>query len=127
MKLGIGIGLAGGIMAASLWSHAGATAGQEVTLSGSNGVYGSMAAVRAGSGYQYIGCQSYNFSTGPWAMCSAETATGTVKSCQTTDSSRISNIRSLGTDSELFFTWDSSADCAEILIETYSYYGPKQP
>jgi hypothetical protein len=126
MKLGIGIGLAGGIMAAALWSHAGTKGGDQVTLSGSN-IWGSMAAVRAGSGVQQIGCESYFMLGSAFALCSAQTATGTFRSCSASDSGRLANIRNLDSDSELQFSWDAVGNCLDIVINNNSYLGPKQP
>jgi hypothetical protein len=71
---------------------------------------------------QYIGCYS-NQSVG---SCYARDSAGLTRSCTTSDANHIATIRSLSSDSSLYFWWDSSGYCTNVHVNIGSSSSPKR-
>lgn len=76
---------------------------------------------------QWIGCYT-NAYPGSYASatCYATNATGTSRSCSTSDANLIQAIRSLTSESYLYFQWksDGSGQCDYVFVENSSRWKP---
>ena len=70
---------------------------------------------------ELIGCGS----GGTWGSCLVIDSTGKSRSCVTTDPALVSQIRSVNSDSTLYFGWDASGKCTFITVQSYSSGQPK--
>jgi hypothetical protein len=72
---------------------------------------------------QYIMCRSFGTS----GACFARNKDNVVRSCSTTSSSMLNGIRSITSESYIYFQWDEDGVCTSITVENGSVARPKQP
>jgi hypothetical protein len=79
----------------------------------SYGASGALTSARYSSdGIQEIGCQTYTTS----GTCFAEDSSYNYKSCATTDSNQLAQMRSVNATSYVYFTVDSNGNCGTLFI-----------
>lgn len=72
---------------------------------------------------EYLGCQL----GGGFGYCYAQNSAGKVRNCFTFDPAMISTLRSLKSDSSLFFYWNDSGVCTNVWVINQSSLSPKKP
>jgi len=70
---------------------------------------------------QYIGCQV----NGDVGNCYARNKDGLSRSCYTSTAKWVNTIRALNGDSYLYFKWDASGNCINIIVDNGSSSAPK--
>jgi hypothetical protein len=104
---------------------AGFKAAQDVVISDSsqfaNGMLGYVR--NTSDTTQYVGCEAFGTS----GYCFALNSAGTYRTCVTSDSNLVANIRSLNSDSYLLFYWNSNGQCTDVVVQNSSYTPPKGP
>jgi hypothetical protein len=110
-------------------AQAGLKSGYEVSITTSGTIttaVGSMGKARnSADSVQYIFCQVTNGTSG---YCAAKTASGTYKSCITSDAGMIATMRSLGVNSHIAFKTDgASTSCYSVLNTIGSHIQPATP
>jgi len=125
MRSGSGRSIAVALAAAvlSTTAFAGFKSGQNVVIStGSRFANGDAGYVyRSDDTVQYIVCRASN-STG---SCYARNRDGVTRSCSTTSSTLLANIRSMNGDSYIYFKWDEDGTCTTVTVENGSTTRPK--
>ena len=110
-------------------AFAGAKFGQVTTVNASY-AYGNMGYARnAGDATfpSYIGC-SVTSSPGYRDMtCFAGNGLGRYGYCYSTDLALIEAARAVGSDSYIYFAWNTSGQCTYVSIENSSTWEPKLP
>ena len=120
MKLIVKTALFTALLATTMVTNAGYRYVYPVTI-GSNYAYGAIADARGSADTrQSIGCWENN----DGASCSAVNSTGTYRSCYTTDPTMRSLIRSIGSESYIYFIFDTSGSCSYIYVENTSVFKP---
>lgn len=93
----------------------------------SNYAWGSMGSARnSGDNNQYIGCTVNTSGSTPTGNCYARNAAGTLKTCTTTNFYYVEQMKSLASDSYIYFGWNASGQCTTLSIGTMSSYEPKR-
>ncbi len=83
--------------------------------------YGNFADARGSAdSRQMIGCY-YNASLG---YCTATNAAGTSRTCTTTNAALLDVIRTLTSESYVYFQWNTDGTCSYVLVENSSRYKP---
>lgn len=104
--------------------------GWEVTVDTTNrDASGTLGSVRNSSdSVQYIGCSMYTYDTGSTinVVCVAKDESGTLASCSTSASNFVEVATTLGSESHVLFSWDTSGECTYLFVSDYSYLEPKQ-
>jgi hypothetical protein len=75
---------------------------------------------------QYIGCSISAHVSGTYATCEARSLANVTRSCSTTHPDLLAAIRMINDDSFVFFTWDTSYVCTQIITLNYSWSEPKR-
>lgn len=76
---------------------------------------------------QFIGCYHYydSASSSPYlGFCQASNSAGLTKSCSTTNSAIVQSIRSISSESNISFAWNTDGTCRYVLVNNNSYYKP---
>ncbi len=122
MKRMIKVGALLILAASASLSYAGARYQNQVYVSQQNRVaYGSLVDARGSAdNQQYIGCYVYNGQAG----CYAIDASGFGGSCYTTDAATIATIRSVSSESIVYFTWNNDGTCNYMQTNNISYGKP---
>jgi hypothetical protein len=76
---------------------------------------------------QYIGCYHSSMAGFTVAVCEAQSAAGTYKSCVTTDPNMVATARGITPGSYVFFRWDASGGCSAVQLTNYSWVRPSVP
>ena len=71
---------------------------------------------------QYIMCRSFGTS----GSCYARNKDDVSRSCSTTSSSMLNTIRSINSESYVYFQWDADGNCTAITVENGSVARPKE-
>ncbi len=110
------IGAAGSALAGQRWNY-------PVSINEtSRYAVGAMADVRGTSDYnQAIGCWN-NAGPTPAAGCLAINSAGLTKSCFTYNTTVIDAIRTVSTDSYIYFQWNTDGTCAYVYIDNNSRF-----
>lgn len=98
----------------------------DVTI-GTNYAYGSAGSARASAdANELISCESYTYSGtgGAFGSCQATNAAGTTRVCYAYGAALVAQIGAVNGSSYIYFAWDSSANCTEIVVNNGSQYQP---
>ncbi len=120
MKLMIKSALFTTLLAMTMVANAGYRYVYQVNI-GSNYAFGAIADARGSAdGNQRMGC--WENTSG--ASCYASNSAGTARSCYTTDPTMRSLVRSIGSESYIYFTFDTSGNCNYLYVENTSVFKP---
>jgi hypothetical protein len=112
-----------GLLLSAGTAYAGNRVTNEVVIKGPY-AWGSLGSARnAPDSTQYLDIQN---SRG-FAVLQARTAQGTSAMCVTKDPELLAIARSASGDSYVYFSWDASGSCTDILVSAASYLAPKAP
>jgi len=89
-----------------------------------NGAVGSARASADAS--QYISCYA-TYASSPGAFCVARDAAGTTVSCFTSDPNKVAIVSAMTSYSYVYFSFDATGTCTQILVSNSSYYPPMVP
>jgi hypothetical protein len=109
-------------------AHAGFKANLNVTADPvSRFANGAMGSVRnSADNVQMMYCYATH-ATSAAAFCVARDVVGTTVSCFTTDPNKVALVSAMTSYSYVFFTFDTSGTCTQLLVENASYYPPMVP
>lgn len=83
---------------------------------------GSLVAARGSSdSVQRIGCLTYSFNRG---VCTATDSAGNSAGCYSVNPDTVQTMRSLDSDSYLYFDWDENGVCTTVFVHKSSTYRP---
>jgi hypothetical protein len=89
-----------------------------------NGAIGSVR--NSADASQYIYCYATH-ATSANAFCVARDIAGTAVSCFTTDPNKVALVSAMTSYSYIYFSFDTSGTCTQLLVENASYYPPMVP
>lgn len=83
---------------------------------------GSLVDARGSSdSVQHIGCTTYSHTLG---LCFAKDSSDRLVSCYSVDPGTVQTMRSLDSDSYLYFSWDENGVCTTLFVVKSSMYRP---
>lgn len=114
---------AAGLIAVAATASAGLRWGYQVSISDtSRYALGDLSATRGtADGVQYIGCYHNTSNNG---SCYATNAAGLSRSCSTSNPAHLAVIRSIASESYLYFQWNTDGTCNYILVDNGSRFKP---
>lgn len=85
-------------------------------------VVGTMADARASAdSVQYIGCNHNSLNA---ASCYGTNSAGLSRSCSTNNPAHLAVIRSISSESYIFFQWNTDGTCSYVFVENSSRFKP---
>jgi hypothetical protein len=88
---------------------------------------GTMGSARASAdAVQYMSCYA-TYASSAGAFCVARDAAGTTVSCFTSDPNKVAIVSAMTSYSYVYFSYDASGTCTQILVQNSSYYPPMVP
>jgi hypothetical protein len=98
------------------------TAQQVQIVDGNKFANGELGYVRnTGDTVQYIGCTV----TGDNGYCTARNKDGLTRSCSSSVAKWVNTMRAVNADTYLYFKWDASGNCVNIIVDNNSTSAPK--
>jgi len=90
---------------------------------------GALGSARNSSdGMQFIGCGVYAYATSQaYVSCAAYDAKGRYASCVSTSPELVKAGQTIGSDSDITFSWDAAGSCAQLNVFNGSNTPPKAP
>ncbi len=86
---------------------------------------GALGAARNSTdGIQNISCNIYSWG---YVFCQARSASSVSGSCGTSDPAFISMMQAMDESAYVYFSWDASGTCTNLVVVNDSCYEPKQP
>ncbi len=118
----LGAAVAAALLSTAMIASAGARLVYQVGINdASRFAVGTMADARGSSdNVQTIGCYH---NTG-FASCYATNSAGLSRSCTTTNAALIEVIRSIGSESYLYFQWNTDGTCSYVFVDNGSRWKP---
>ncbi|MHA7630776.1 hypothetical protein [Corallococcus sp. M7] len=90
--------------------------------------FGSLGSARnSGDTRQLIGVSTMTTLGGETMTAFAEDASGNYVACNSSRASFIAAARAVKSDSYVYFMWDASGECTQLMVDTASYFDPKAP